>query len=205
MKFLFVASAVLVVNLVSPAQVPEAATKHGLTVIAQKWHRDFHNPQLDDDQSAESGTSPEQAKKIFENEQNNARRRAAGLPNDPLPPKQPEVNKKPETPSVAYFYEVKIRNDSGKDVHAVTWEYIFVASDTGKEVGRRRFESKETIGTGKSKTLVSRSSIPPTGTIDIVTAGAKTPEKYTERILIISVEYADGSKWAATTSGSQTN
>jgi hypothetical protein len=40
------------------------------------------------------------------------------------------------------------------------------------------------------------SAIPPTGTIDAAKSDAKKPEKYTEQIVILTVDYADGTKWS---------
>jgi len=43
--------------------------------------------------------------------------------------------------------------------------------------------------------LAVRSAIPPTGTIDVSKSAKKSPEKYTEQIVIVHVDYSDGTKW----------
>jgi hypothetical protein len=94
-----------------------------------------------------------------------------------------------------YSYEAKFRNNGAKDISALTWEFIFFSTDTGKEVGRRKFESKKAISNGKTSTLVMQSVIPPTGTVDATKAGSRSAEKYTEKVVVLTVEYSDGTKW----------
>jgi hypothetical protein len=115
----------------------------------------------------------------------------------PNPPLQPTVKRAPpkKDASIDYTYEVTVRNESNKNVAKVTWEYVFEDIDTGREVGRRRFESEESIGSGKIADLEKKSSIPPTGTINA--KSKKNGDRYSERIEIESIEYADGTKWPA--------
>ena len=194
-KPFFMLALLLCVGVYSSAQ-NTAADVPGLTVVKKKWHHDLRDPALDRDSNQE--TSDRQADELRRRdiEQTNDLLRAQGMPvrNAPEPRLSPDLNNNSER-SAAYVYEVSLRNDGSKDVSSVTWEYVFFAPDSDKEVGRRRFTTKTSIGGGKTRTLTMRSAIPPTGTIDAAQAGKISTEKYSEKIVIVSVEYSDGSKW----------
>ena len=167
-------------------------------MIKNQWHREFHNPALERDLNDEMTESQTSDRLRGDVEQANDIRRSQGRPTLDMP--QPKMKTDPagSDNTLSYVYELKLRNDSSKEISAVTWEYVFFAPDTGQEVGRRKFESKERIAGGKVRNLVMRSAIPPTGTVNAAQAAPKSPEKYSEKIVIQSVEYSDGSKWSAT-------
>ena len=77
---------------------------------------------------------------------------------------------------------------------AVTWEYVFAENESGKELGRRRFISRERIRPGKAAHFKLRSAAPPTGSI-VAGANNSRSARFKEQIVILSVEYADGTKW----------
>jgi len=129
-------------------------------------------------------------------DQTNDLLRAQGMPVRDVP--APELKSEPTSrreARAAYIYEIKVRNAGDKEIASVIWEYVFQEIGSDKEVGRRRFEGKETIARGKTRILVGRSAIPPTGTIDASKLKSKTAEKYAEKIVIVSVVYSDGSRW----------
>ena len=99
--------------------------------------------------------------------------------------------------SVTYIYEVKVRNTGEKEIRTLIWEYVFFEPGTERELGRRRFVSRESIGPGKTRNLVLRSASSPTGTIDASKAGKKSRDEYSEQVVIQRIEYADGSVWQA--------
>jgi hypothetical protein len=193
MKILFVAALPAVLAVCCLAQAPSAAP--GLILVGQKWHTEFRNPALDRDWDKEANDSIAEKERIRDHERMNDRLRAKGM--QPNPPLQPPVKRLPpkKDRSMTYFYEVTVRNEDGKDVASVTWEYIFDDLDTGREVGRRRFESRESIGVRKTKDLVGKSSIPPTGTVNA--KSKNNPDRYSEKVEIVRVEYADGTTWSA--------
>ena len=61
---------------------------------------------------------------------------------------------------------------------------MFFEPGTQREVGRRQFISKENIEPGKTKTLVIRTPLPPTDTIDSSKADKKSRNQYSEQIVI---------------------
>jgi hypothetical protein len=201
MKILFASILLVILGVCCLAQERSAPTDGpDLVAIAQKWHSETRNPALDGDWDKKANDSIEQREKIRDNQRVNDQRQARGLP--PLDPPRPTVSpaKPRKDPSLTYFYEVTLRNENKKNVAAVTWEYVFEDRDTGREVGRRRFESRTSIGSGKTRDLEQRSSIPPTGTINAATSNkTSNADRYSEKIVIVKIEYSDGSIWSAAT------
>jgi hypothetical protein len=179
-----------------PAASPEASA---LVVIAKKWHSEMRNPALDGDPIGDADSSLEEVRERRMADLRNEKSSGLGPVGELPPPKIVKPETPGRNPSITYIYEVKLRNDGKMDIAAVTWEYVFQDPDSGREVGRRKFESRIPIGAGKTKNLSVQSAIPPTGTITAVEAGNKTPkpDRYTEKVAILSVEYSDGSKWPA--------
>jgi hypothetical protein len=96
---------------------------------------------------------------------------------------------------VTYVYEAKVSNKGDKVIRKLIWDYIFFEQGTEKEVGRRRFVSKVNIGPGKTTDLVVRALAAPTSTVDARVADKKPQGQYSEKTVIRSVYYADGSIW----------
>ena len=110
------------------------------------------------------------------------------------PPRTDTLGPKPG-PTITYIYQVNLRNTGSKEVRAVKWEYVFSENETGKEIGRRRFISRERIRPGKAAHFKLRSAAPPAGSIN-ASADTIRSSKFKEQIVILSVEYADGTKWS---------
>src|SRR5215468_5340974 len=164
MKVLFTLLPLLFLAFSCSAQAPDAtAAAPGLTVIKNQWHQFFRNPSLERDPNEEVTESQVGDRVRREIEQPNDPRRSGGMPTAELPQLKTKTESTSKDNPLSYVYELKLRNDGSKDISAVTWEYVFTTLDTGKEVGRRRFESKERISAGKTRNLVARSAIPPTG------------------------------------------
>ena len=193
MKLLSAGFLIILFFTFSFAQNESRREQPALAVIKFKWSNDLHNPELERDPNAEANDALSGDLRRKNAQQTNETLRAAGMPARDLP--EPELRSDlPKREATArYLYEITVQNISGKDVSGFTWEYVFLSS--GKEVGRRRFESKERIATGKMRKLAVRSAIPPTGTIDVSKSAKKSPEKYTEQIVIVHVDYSDGTKW----------
>lgn len=167
----------------------------GLNVIKYKWSIDLHNPELERDSISDADDAVAGDLRRKNAEQTNETLRAAGMPARELPDPELRTHSPNRDASARYLYEITVQNDSGKDVSGFTWEYVFLSTADGKEVGRRRFESKEPIAKGKMRKLSIRSAIPPTGTINVSKTAKRSPEKYTEQIVIVRVDFDDGTKW----------
>ena len=195
MKLLSAGFLIILFFTFSFAQNESRGEQPALAVIKFKWSNDLHNPELERDPNAEANDALSGDLRRKNAQQTNETLRAAGMPARDLPDPELRSDLPKREATARYLYEITVQNNSGKDVSGFTWEYVFLSTADGKEVGRRRFESKERIATGKMRKLAVRSAIPPTGTIDVSKSAKKSPEKYTEQIVIVHVDYSDGTKW----------
>jgi hypothetical protein len=182
------------------AQAPSASNEvGGLAVLGKKWNFEVRNPSLDQDPIQETGDRQEAERQRLDIERRNEMLRARGMPTlpvpQPLPPPRTDTLGPKPGPTVTYIYQVNLRNTGSKEVSAVTWEYVFSDNESGKEIGRRRFVSRERIRPGKSAQFKLRSAAPPAGSIAAEANKSRSP-KFKEQIVILSVEYADGTKWS---------
>lgn len=188
MVFLFAlcASAQVVTN---PSATPR------VTVIQQNWRIEVRNPLLEKDPLKPNKERQQEELDLKGDARANESRLKQGLP--ALPPRVRVAASESGAPgpSVTYIYEVKVRNTGEKSIRTLTWEYLFFEPGTEREVGRRRFVSRVSIPRGRTRTLIMRSAMPPTGSVDATKAGKKSRDQYSEQIVIQSVVYADGSVW----------
>lgn len=186
---------VLFTSLAS-AQVPSGQpAKPDVIVLQKKWREEYRNAALEEDQFKLQKEREEEERARIDLERQNKIKNQQGMP--PTIPPAPKLSKRERGVSVAYVYEVKFKNTAAKEIRTLAWEYVFFDPSTKQEVGRRRFTSTVRIGPGKTKTVVERSSSPPTGSIDASKAGKKSQEQYSEQVMIQSLGYADGSEWKA--------
>lgn len=101
----------------------------------------------------------------------------------------------PAPPRYAFIYKVSVKNIGAKTIKELDWDYIFFDSATEQEIGRRQFASTENIGPGKSKELSFFIPSPPTKTISIYALDKKERENLGEAVVLVRIEYADGSFW----------
>ena len=90
---------------------------------------------------------------------------------------------------------MRSRNGGEKAIKSIDWDYVFLDPDTRAEVGRQQFTSDEKIGPGKQKELSVFQLAPPTRTVSAGAPGRKTAPPFVERIILVRVEYSDGSAW----------
>lgn len=88
-----------------------------------------------------------------------------------------------------------MRNSGAKTITAVDWDYVFFDTNNQSEIGRRRFRSEEKIAPGKSKELKYFITTPPTQTVSIHSLDKNERANLGEEVVIVRVEYADGSIW----------
>lgn len=190
--FLFAACA-------SAQALSDPSAKPEVTVIQQKWRIDVRNPALEKDPIRAMNERAEEEWQRRAADRMNEDRVKAGMP--PVPPpvrRLPAADTRARGLSVTYVYEVKVSNTGAKRIRTLTWEYVFFEPGTKREVGRRRFVSKVSIGPGGTRNVVARSASSPTGTIDATQADKKPRDQYSEQVVIRRVGYADGSVWQAT-------
>lgn len=169
-----------------------------VTVVQKKWRMEVRNPSLDKDpvKAAQASEQAEQERKG--NDRQNDIRSQQGMPPVTTSVPVPATETGARGLLVSYIYEVRVINTGKKEIRTLSWEYLFFEPGTERELGRRRFVSKVTIGPGKTKTLLERSASSPTGTVDATRAGKKPQDLYSEQVVIQRIEYADGSVWQAT-------
>lgn len=168
-----------------------------LEVLQKKWRVDFRNKALERDVVAEAAARAGEDEQRREIERTNELLRERGMPTKDVPVRPLRRDTERPGNTVSYSYTVKLRNRGKIGIRSIEWEYVFLEPGTKEELSRRRFSSNSTIGPGRTKSLVVRSAIPPTGTIDAGNVDRKPEERYLEQIVIVGVEYSDGSRWPA--------
>jgi hypothetical protein len=94
-----------------------------------------------------------------------------------------------------FLYSVRVRNDGAKMIKAIDWDYVFFDLHNQSELGRRQFRTEEKIAPGKSKDLKSFMRTPPTQTVSIHSLVKNERANLGEQVVIVRVEYLDGSVW----------
>ena len=132
-----------------------------------------------------------------------------GDPGPPLPSNQPGPDPfdplspgRPNSPSSStklkgfdYKFEALVKNTGSKAITSVKWAYFFVPPDPN-EGSAYVFTTKINIPPGKDKNL--RDQVP-----SVVIRASKAPASYNrelfkERVVILRLDYADGSSWHST-------
>ncbi len=98
-------------------------------------------------------------------------------------------------PEDGYRYTVKLRNDGGKTVKSIDWDYLFIDSATGREVARHQFTSDDTVKPGKTKEVSVLYLTPPVKTVSAKALGKKDTMPFQERVELVRILYSDGSVW----------
>jgi len=98
-------------------------------------------------------------------------------------------------PRYGFLYKLVVQNHSPKAIKAIDWDYVFVDQNAQIEAGRRQFRSIEKISPSKSKELRFFVSYPPTRTISVNSLNEKERSGIAEEVLILRIEYADGTFW----------
>jgi hypothetical protein len=94
-----------------------------------------------------------------------------------------------------FSYSVQVRNSGAKMIKAIDWDYVFFDLNNQNELGRRQFRSEEKIAPGKSKELKLFITTPPTQTVSIHSLDKNERTNLGELVVIVRVEYLDGSVW----------
>lgn len=94
-----------------------------------------------------------------------------------------------------FLYKASVQNNSAKAIKAIDWDYVFFDTQTESELGRRQFASEEKIAPGKTKELRFFIPNPPTQTISVNALNKNERAGLGESIVIVRVEYWDGSVW----------
>lgn len=106
--------------------------------------------------------------------------------------------KRVQQPSEYYFiYKTKIKNNSASAITEIDWDHVFYERGTENELGRQQFTSTEQIGPGKTRELAVTTTSPPTHTVSVTSLNLEERDRFTEKVFVIRVKYADGRVWQA--------
>jgi len=100
-------------------------------------------------------------------------------------------------PRYYFVYKTKVKNNATSAIVQIDWDYIFFERGTENEMGRQQFTSDEQIAPGKTKELTVTMISPPTKTVSVTSLNLEERDRFTEKIVLVSVKYADGRVWNA--------
>lgn len=166
-----------------------------LAVAEKSWRKEIRHPALDVDPFVANDEHKEFERAQKDNSiRNSVRVREGGTPQPTLPRTKPLENES-QGPSARYVYRAKVRNTGTKTILALVWDYRFFNPDTLEEVGHHSFTQRVKIRPGKGCELIGQSASPPARVIDVTKAVKDLGARYSEKVVILRVEYADGSVW----------
>ena len=98
-------------------------------------------------------------------------------------------------PRYYFIYKTKNKNNHTAAITQIDWDYVFLERDTENELGRQQFTSDERVGPGKTKELIVTINSPPTRTVSVTSLNLEERDRFTEKIVLVRVQYADGRVW----------
>jgi hypothetical protein len=107
-----------------------------------------------------------------------------------------QAARQPSGPPRYYFvYRASLKNSSTKHIDEIDWDYVFIDSATGQELGRHQFASTKTIPPGKSKELTFSLSTPPTRRVSVYALNKHERSGVSDQVVVVRVKYSDGTVW----------
>ena len=199
-KLLVLLTAAPLLACAAAAQTPKATPTepHGVTVVGGRWDREVYNPALLEDPMDISTDAAQLLRERREVSRINAARERTGRTALP-PPTEPSIKTAKRTsPGLAtniYLYQIRVSNGGTKKIRSIVWDYVLFDQATQREMGRNQFESKVSIGVGKTKDLFGSSKTPPAAVVDVSKSDKVERGQYAEAVEIQRVEYNDGTIW----------
>lgn len=92
-----------------------------------------------------------------------------------------------------YNYSASVRNDSGKTVKVIFWEYRFTEIARPSNVVRRQFLCSVNLKKGSRMDLAAFSILAPSDTIDAESLAKSTEKLFDEHVQINRIEFSDDS------------
>jgi hypothetical protein len=106
-----------------------------------------------------------------------------------------QLRRQERPPRYGFMYKVSFRNNGAKAIKSLDWDHVFFDTDTKTETGRHQFTGGEKIAPGKQKEFSVFAPFPPSRTISVHKLEKRERETVGESIVVVRVEYADGSVW----------
>jgi hypothetical protein len=91
-----------------------------------------------------------------------------------------------------YSYNANVRNDSGKTVKIIFWEYRFTEIARPANVVRRQFLCSVNLKKGDTGDLPVFSLLGPSETIDAASLDRSTEKLFDEKVVVNRIEFSDG-------------
>lgn len=202
MKVYVLLLSLFILPAVSHAQTPSSSTASEVEVVKFSWSKErlnweqnpfsgpnenFHEMQF----RARSEKRVSDAKKSGTTGQQSAAERDAKVDAAIV-----QANRQPSGPARYYFiYRASLKNASTKEIVEIDWDYVFIDSATGQELGRHQFTSTKTIAPGKSKELSFMLSAPPTRRISVYALDKQERSGIADQVVVVRVRYSDDSVW----------
>ena len=181
---------------------PVAAAQHGVEVVRFRWSKERINWERDPfagpvENFEQMRTRARDEKRIddakrggSQAELSKAEREARADAANTAASRQPK-----RAPRYVFLYKASFRNTSAKTVKAIDWDYIFFDRGTQSETGRHQFTSDGKIAPGKSREFSFMLPRPPSQTISVYALDEGERKALDERVVILRVEFADGTTW----------
>ncbi|HKP73623.1 MAG TPA: hypothetical protein VJT82_11835 [Pyrinomonadaceae bacterium] len=106
-----------------------------------------------------------------------------------------ERRREQSPPRYGFMYKVTIKNTGAKAIKTLDWDHVFFDPDTKTETGRHQFTGDGKVSPGKQKEFAVFIAAPPSRTISVHKLNKNERDTVGEQIVIMRVEYADGSVW----------
>ncbi len=203
MKFLGLPLLIATTAVVSMAQVPApAADASGIEVIKSNWIKERIGWENDPFRGPIENFDEMRARTRNEKRIADAKRGGAGdadkLKRDAgADAANIATQHKVTTSRYVFTYKATVRNLSTKTITSLDWDYVFFDKGTESELGRHEFTNDEKIGPGKSRELQVSLRKPPTQTISVTSLNKNEGDSLIGRIIIVRIQYSDGSSWQA--------
>ncbi|HVF30886.1 MAG TPA: hypothetical protein VNA22_07945 [Pyrinomonadaceae bacterium] len=91
-----------------------------------------------------------------------------------------------------YHYVAEVRNDTGRTIEVIYWEYRFTEVARPENVVSRQFLCGVKVKNGAKGDLTAFSMLAPSDTIDAASLAAANNKLFTEHVQINRVEFSDG-------------
>ena len=92
-----------------------------------------------------------------------------------------------------YSYRADVRNDTGKRVVIIFWEYRFTEIERPTNVVRRQFICPMDLKDGEKKGLSAFSTLGPSEAIDVASLSKSKDKLFNEEVIVNRIEFSDGS------------
>lgn len=203
MKVTVLLLSLLVVPVVSSAQTPDvSSTRAAVEVTKFSWSKERLNWEQNPFNGPNENFHEMQYRARAEKRVSDAKRSGTSGQNSTaerdlkVDAAIVQAGRQPSGPARYYFiYRASLKNSSTKPIEEVDWDYVFIDSATGQELGRHQFTSTKMIQPGKSKELTFMLSTPPTKRISVYALNKQERSGIADQVVVVRVKYSDGSVW----------